>query len=374
MAHKVFISYATEDKQIADAVCETLEAHGIKCWYAPRDVTYGRDFDETIVDAICDSRLMILILSSHSNSSAHVKREVQNACMEDSTIPVLPFRVEDVALNKALRYYIGAVHWLDAITPPLESHLDNLVHHVEARLPRTAPLPPLTPSESREAFNASLATASENTELKPEAEQVKVAPEPNILRCPLCNRTYSIGHEFCLDDGTRLVILVTHRGKNLGSESPESVQFVSEAPTPRVSDMVPKLTPPDPLVASAGQAPPSEGQLFQPAIKTLIVVDPSKGGTGTVGTRTTHNLQSKGLGESAESRAASAKKDGLQKRNRKGGWFFMLLGGIFASAPLWGSSESAIPDLFSKLVLGFITLLGIVFLLIGGTMLIGGKR
>lgn len=147
MAHKVFISYAAEDKAIADAVCNALEARGVRCWYAPRDVTYGKDFDEVIVDAICDSRLMILILSSHSNSSAHVKREIQNACMDDSTVPVLPFRVEDIPLNKALRYYLGAVHWLDALTPPLESHLNNLVQHVEARLPRTAPLPKLSEAE-----------------------------------------------------------------------------------------------------------------------------------------------------------------------------------------------------------------------------------
>jgi hypothetical protein len=107
MAHKVFISYAAEDKAIADAVCNAIEARGIGCWYAPRDVSYGKDFDEVIVDAICDSRLMILILSSHSNNSAHVKREVQNACMDDASVPVLPFRVEDVPLNKALRYYLG---------------------------------------------------------------------------------------------------------------------------------------------------------------------------------------------------------------------------------------------------------------------------
>lgn len=147
MAHKVFISYAAEDKHIADAVCETLEAREIKCWYAPRDVSYGVDFDETIVDAICESRLMILILSAHSNQSAHVKREIQNACMEDADVPILPFRVDDVPLNKALRYYIGAVHWLDAVTPPFESHLDNLVQHVVARLPRTAPLPAISELE-----------------------------------------------------------------------------------------------------------------------------------------------------------------------------------------------------------------------------------
>jgi hypothetical protein len=84
MAHKVFISYAPEDKQIADAGCNGIEAHGIKCWYAPRDVPYGQHFDEAIVDAICASRLM-MILFSDSNESPHVKRETQNACIDDAT-------------------------------------------------------------------------------------------------------------------------------------------------------------------------------------------------------------------------------------------------------------------------------------------------
>ena len=38
MAHDVFVSYSHHDKAQADAVCATLEAKGIRCWIAPRDV------------------------------------------------------------------------------------------------------------------------------------------------------------------------------------------------------------------------------------------------------------------------------------------------------------------------------------------------
>jgi len=58
--------------------------------------------------------------------------------MEETGVPVLPFRTEDVPLNKALRYYIGSVHWLDAVSSPLEGHLQRLVEHVKARLPAPA--------------------------------------------------------------------------------------------------------------------------------------------------------------------------------------------------------------------------------------------
>ena len=38
VAHDVFISYAHEDKPMADALCATLEQNGLRCWIAPRDV------------------------------------------------------------------------------------------------------------------------------------------------------------------------------------------------------------------------------------------------------------------------------------------------------------------------------------------------
>src|SRR5687767_3047334 len=139
MAKHVFLTHAAEDKAIAVLVCEALEKAGIQCWYAPRNVPLGMNFEEAIIDAISTSGLMILILSAHSNNSPHVKREIQNACIENVQVPILPFRVEDIPLNKALRYYLGSTQWLDASTPPLEAHLGTLVKHVEASLSQAPP-------------------------------------------------------------------------------------------------------------------------------------------------------------------------------------------------------------------------------------------
>ena len=52
MAHDVFISYSVKDKNVADAVCANLEAGGIRCWIAPRDVGTGGTWAEEIVQAI----------------------------------------------------------------------------------------------------------------------------------------------------------------------------------------------------------------------------------------------------------------------------------------------------------------------------------
>lgn len=135
MAHDVFISYAAEDHGVAEEVCGALEAGGVKCWIAPRDVPYGTDYEDAIVDAINASPLLVLILSSRSNASPHVKREIQNACAEGSTTRVIPLRIEDIPYSKGLQYYLRSTQWLDASTPPLEQHLRRLVQHVRTHLP-----------------------------------------------------------------------------------------------------------------------------------------------------------------------------------------------------------------------------------------------
>jgi hypothetical protein len=123
--HDVFISHAQADKPIADAVCARLEASNIRCWIAPRDVPPGKDFPEAIIEGIEASRVMVLIFSAHSNNSKHVIRELTSAVSKGLTI--VPLRIEDVIPSKSMEYLIGLPHWLDALTPPLEQHVERLV-------------------------------------------------------------------------------------------------------------------------------------------------------------------------------------------------------------------------------------------------------
>jgi hypothetical protein len=132
MAHDVFISYASGDKIVADAVCATLESHGIRCWIAPRDVLPSSSYGEAIIHAINGCRIMILVFSSKANLSAHIPKEVERAVSKG--VAILPFRIEDVLPGTALDFFIGSVHWLDALTPPLERHLERLAQNVQTLL------------------------------------------------------------------------------------------------------------------------------------------------------------------------------------------------------------------------------------------------
>ena len=132
MAHDVFVSYASRDKPVADAVCAALENRGIRCWIAPRDILPGLDWGAAIIGAINETRLMVLVFSSNANKSHQIRREVERAVSKGLT--VIPLRIEDVPPGKTLEYFISTPHWLDAITPPIERHLDHIAETVQLLL------------------------------------------------------------------------------------------------------------------------------------------------------------------------------------------------------------------------------------------------
>ena len=122
--HDIIISYSSLDKPIADAVCAGLEARGIRCWIAPRDILPGVNYQEGIIDAINSSKIMVLIFSSHANESPHVIREATIAMSKK--VIIIPFRIDDSPLSKTMEFIISVPHWLEAVTPPLEKHIGEL--------------------------------------------------------------------------------------------------------------------------------------------------------------------------------------------------------------------------------------------------------
>jgi formylglycine-generating enzyme required for sulfatase activity len=133
--YDIFISYSSKDKTTADATCAALEHKGFRCWVAPRDIVPGKGWGESIIEGIEQSRLMVLVFSANSNASQQVIREVERAVAK--RIPIIPFRVENLAPSKAMEYFISSQHWLDAYTPPLEKHLEHLGRTVDVLLKGT---------------------------------------------------------------------------------------------------------------------------------------------------------------------------------------------------------------------------------------------
>ena len=131
-ARSVFISHSTSDKAKADAVCAALEQAGVSCWIAPRDILPGANWATSILRAIGESRLMVLLLSERANDSPHIRREVERAVSRN--VPIAPVRVQDVMPRDDMEYFLSASHWVDAITEPFEMHLPHLVEDIRALL------------------------------------------------------------------------------------------------------------------------------------------------------------------------------------------------------------------------------------------------
>ena len=81
-----FISYAAADRKAAFEIAEHLEASGLRCWIAPRNVRPGRQYASEIVHGIASSRCFTLVLSQAANISKFVRREVEQADRKDRRV------------------------------------------------------------------------------------------------------------------------------------------------------------------------------------------------------------------------------------------------------------------------------------------------
>lgn len=147
---KVVISYTQPDWELARELVAHVEAHGIACWIAGRDVPGGADRAAEIVDAIAAARVMVLVFSASANSSSDVHREVERAT--DRGVPLLPFRIADVAPSSGLEYFLSGQNFFDAYPPPRASHYARLCVCLDTILARSndvTPSPEMTSLPAR---------------------------------------------------------------------------------------------------------------------------------------------------------------------------------------------------------------------------------
>ncbi len=107
----IFISYSSKDQDIAETICEALEARGLHCWISSHDVRPGENFQESIVRALREARVMVLVFTTNANNSDEIKKELVLAGRHQVT--VIPVRVEDVAPNDAFAYEFATRQWVD---------------------------------------------------------------------------------------------------------------------------------------------------------------------------------------------------------------------------------------------------------------------
>jgi TolB-like protein/cytochrome c-type biogenesis protein CcmH/NrfG len=128
----VFISYASQDIALANAVVSALERQGLTCWIAPRDVNPGSRYAEGIMLGISGAKAVILILSGSALASKHVGKEVERASSKGR--PIIVLRTDAAPLTPAFEYFLSESQWIDVGAGGTAAAATKLVEAVRIHL------------------------------------------------------------------------------------------------------------------------------------------------------------------------------------------------------------------------------------------------
>ena len=133
LGRDIFLSYSAKDDAIVRLALEKLEAAGHRCWFAPRDIPPGELYAGQIIQALRESRFVVLFFSVHSNASEQVVREINFAVGQ--RLPMLVVRLDQTALSNDFEYLIRINQWLDLTYQPSDAErISEIVARVQASL------------------------------------------------------------------------------------------------------------------------------------------------------------------------------------------------------------------------------------------------
>lgn len=155
---ELFVSYSSEDTRFTERLVAEIEAGGVDCWFAKRDVEAGRSYPTEIARALDECRALLLIFSDKSNRSAnqnkHILREVELAAGQRK--PIFPVRISDVEPDEGLAYFLRTVQWIDRAT--WEDRLADKIVALVREAPDPVPPTTLARLSARLRRNASMLT------------------------------------------------------------------------------------------------------------------------------------------------------------------------------------------------------------------------
>ena len=102
--YSCFISYSSQDQAFAERLHADLQAKGVRCWYAPEDLTIGESILSGIDKGIRLHDKLLLVLSTDSVHSRWVEHEVEAALYEElrsdrKAKMLFPIRLDNVVME-----------------------------------------------------------------------------------------------------------------------------------------------------------------------------------------------------------------------------------------------------------------------------------
>jgi formylglycine-generating enzyme required for sulfatase activity len=107
----LFISHSSTDHETAASIVTDLEARGIRCWIAPRNIPGGRVYQTEILKALESCPATLLLFSGAASKSEHVLREIELAVQDAKKI--YPLRIDATPPGGGLRYLLVNRQWVE---------------------------------------------------------------------------------------------------------------------------------------------------------------------------------------------------------------------------------------------------------------------
>jgi TIR domain len=203
----VFISYARENRDRAQALAAALQQRGLTVWW-DRIIPPGRQFDEVIEEQLDAARCVLVLWTAESAASKWVKTEAGEALGQDKLVPALL----DAGVRLPLEFRrVQAADISDWQPGADTASLHALCEAVATTVARSANSP-RTQSRARKAAMAASASAA--------ASAAKPPPTPSSSKAWLWSAV-----------GLAVVVIVIAASQGVGDTAAPSVA-TQPAPTP----------------------------------------------------------------------------------------------------------------------------------------------
>ena len=130
-APEVFISYSSQNQDVADMLVNIAKNNSVNCWIASSNIEAG-SYAKQIVQGIKEARVFVVIVSESAMLSPHVKNELDIATsrIKDGLI-IMPFKIDAAELDDECRYYLGRHEFFMGEKPPIEERVAQFVKKIK---------------------------------------------------------------------------------------------------------------------------------------------------------------------------------------------------------------------------------------------------